>query len=148
MPCCSPAPHPPNPREAWCAFLWQRELPSAQQHFCVLCSLVLCLVVSGQQNHSRKLTSPHSAGNISLLGTRWWITWMYILFCYTLSGPWPNKSSWSLLQLPLLFPAQSKASQSCIISVNFTAPNCCPLTKQSSLSMQLPAWFLSGQELS
>lgn len=141
--CCSPAPHPPNTREAWSAILCQRKL-----HFCVFCCLVLCQVVSGQQNRSSKLTTPHPAGNISLLGTRWCITWMYIHFYYTLNGLWPNKSYWSLLQLPLLFPVQSRSSQSCIISVNFTAPNCCPLTNSSQVWACSCLLGSSGQELS
>ena len=77
------------------------------------------------------------------------IIWEYTLFHYILSGPWPNRSSWSLLQLPLLFPVQCRASQSCIISVDFPAPNCCPLTNSSQArACSCLLGFLSWQELS
>lgn len=51
------SPAPPAPREADPASLWQRDVPSAQQHFYVLCCWVLSLVVPGQQNRSAKLPS-------------------------------------------------------------------------------------------
>lgn len=60
---------------------------------------------------------------------------IYSFFHHILNGFWSNSSSWSLLlQFPLLLPVQTRVSQSCIISVDFPAPNCCPLTNSSQAS--------------
>lgn len=108
-----------------------------------LCSLKCVWLVLSQCN----LCNSMWQASIDLPST--YIIWEYTLFHYILSGLWPNKSSWSLFQLPLLFPVRCRAPQSCIISVDFLAPNCCPLTNSSQArACSCLLGFLSWQELS